>query len=235
MPHFKAVFDPISPTLQGLIVSSILLPASISSFLAGPVSDRISRKYTFALGSAIFCAGAALECAAINLPMLFVGRCISGVGEGLFFSTATVYVAEIAPAATRGRLLAVQQLLVTIGLASGLTLRFRFRYCTDISKQGFSSPMVQSTFPTAYPGVFLLACKPAFLRCSPLARTSSRTRHGGFDTLDVTKKPFPHGHASDTRPQKQKRKKSPQSVANSENIHQLGHLARTRRTCGRRT
>jgi MFS family permease len=119
MPQFKDAFDPISPTLQGLIVSAILITASIASLVAGPLSDKISRTRTFALGGLIFAIGSMVECASFVLPMLIVGRCIAGVGEGLFLSTITVYVCEIAPTAIRGSLACTVQLYITIGIATG--------------------------------------------------------------------------------------------------------------------
>lgn len=51
--------------------------------------------------------------------MLLIGRYIAEVGEGFFFSVVTVYVAEISPAALRGRLSGCIQLLVIIGIAAG--------------------------------------------------------------------------------------------------------------------
>ena len=119
MPQFVEVFKPISPTLHGLIVSSILLTASTASFLAGPLSNRISRTYTMALGGTIFCIGSALQGAAMALPMLLTGRLIAGVGEGFFFSAVTIYVTEISPPKLRGRLSSCMQLLVTVGVAAG--------------------------------------------------------------------------------------------------------------------
>ena len=119
MPQFQRAFAPISPTLHGLIVSSILITGSSFSFLAGPISDHISRTYTFALGGAIFAAGSALAASAHSLTQLFIGRCVAGAGEGLFLSTITVYTCEIAPTAIRGTLACFTQLFVTIGIASG--------------------------------------------------------------------------------------------------------------------
>ncbi|KII89140.1 hypothetical protein PLICRDRAFT_109396 [Plicaturopsis crispa FD-325 SS-3] len=119
MPQFKDRFDPISPTLQGLIVSSILIPAALASLVAGPLSDRISRTRTIAIGGAVFSIGSVLACAASDLAMLFVGRCIAGVGEGLFLSVVTVYICEIAPSNLRGTLCCTLQLLITIGIAAG--------------------------------------------------------------------------------------------------------------------
>lgn len=121
MSQFEEQFSSISPTLQGLIVSTILITASIFSFLAGPLSNRISRIYTIALGGLVFAAGSAISASAYSLAQLFVGRAITGAGEGLFLSTITVYTCEIAPASVRGRLSCVTQLGVTLGVASGMS------------------------------------------------------------------------------------------------------------------
>lgn len=120
MEQFKDVFGELSPIIQGLVVSSILLPAALASLAAGSLADRISRTRTFTIGGAIFALGAVLECAANNLAMLIVGRCIAGVGEGLFLSMITVYICEIAPTAIRGRLSCTMQLFVVIGVALGM-------------------------------------------------------------------------------------------------------------------
>lgn len=122
MPHFVAHFSKtgaLSTTVQGLIVSAILITASMASLVSGPLSDHISRTRTISLGGFIFAAGSVISCAANALPMLLVGRCIVGIGEGLFLSAVTVYAVEIAPASARGRLGSVVQLLITMGIASG--------------------------------------------------------------------------------------------------------------------
>ncbi|KAI5119490.1 hypothetical protein M0805_009514 [Coniferiporia weirii] len=119
MPQFLEQFAPITATLQGLVVSSILITAAVASVLAGPLSDRISRTYTFSLGSAIFAVGSTIVASSSTLAQLLVGRCIAGVGEGLFLSVIIVYHCEIAPSAIRGSLACTLQLLITIGIASG--------------------------------------------------------------------------------------------------------------------
>ncbi|THX96328.1 general substrate transporter [Aureobasidium pullulans] len=119
MPTFLDSFGPLSSTIHGILVSSILIPASLTSFFAGNVADYLGRIKTCSIGGLIFATGTALESGAQNLAMLFVGRCITGVGEGLFLSTLVVYVCEIAPARQRGVLASVQQLLVTMGIAVG--------------------------------------------------------------------------------------------------------------------
>lgn len=119
MSQFTYYFGSFSSTVHGLLVSSILVPASLTSFFAGSVADKFGRTLTISIGALIYALGTALEAAAQDLVMLFVGRCITGVGEGLFLSTLVVYVIEIAPARERGVLASVQQLLVTMGICAG--------------------------------------------------------------------------------------------------------------------
>lgn len=85
----KYVGNP-SPTIHGIIVSSILIPAAISSFFAGKVADALGRPRGIAIGSFIFAVGAALEGASVHIGMFIVGRVVEGIGEGLYLGTLVV-------------------------------------------------------------------------------------------------------------------------------------------------
>ncbi|KAJ7094404.1 general substrate transporter [Mycena epipterygia] len=119
MSQFEDQFGSISATVQGLLVSSIIATAALSSVGSGALSDRISRTYTISLGAFVFSVGCAIACSAKALPQLFIGRCITGFGEGLFISSITVYVMEISPASQRGRAMTTVQLFNTVGVAAG--------------------------------------------------------------------------------------------------------------------
>ena len=84
MPNFTKVFGSLSPTVHGAVVSSILIPAAITSFFAGNLADQIGRVRTIALGGFVYCLGAIIELAAIHIAMFVVGRAIAGIGEGFF-------------------------------------------------------------------------------------------------------------------------------------------------------
>ncbi|KAJ4361830.1 hypothetical protein N0V83_010771 [Neocucurbitaria cava] len=114
----KYVGNP-SPTIHGLIVSSILIPAATSSFFAGKVADHLGRPRGIAIGSFIFAIGAALEAASVHIGMFVVGRVVEGVGEGLYLGTLVVYVCEISPPRHRGALATGPQLFITLGLVTG--------------------------------------------------------------------------------------------------------------------
>ncbi|KAJ7849804.1 general substrate transporter [Mycena olivaceomarginata] len=119
MPQFENQFGSVSATVQGLLVSSIIATAALSSLFSGALSDRISRTYTISLGAFVFSVGCTIACSATALPQLFIGRCIAGFGEGIFISSITVYVMEISPASKRGRTMTTVQLFNTVGVASG--------------------------------------------------------------------------------------------------------------------
>lgn len=121
MPQFEAHFEHLAPAKHGIIVSSILLTASVVSLLAGPLADRISRTYTLALSGVVIAVGEALCVGAGRgqLAVFIAGRCITGAGAGLLASPMTTYTCEIAPTHIRGRLCVTAQLFITIGIAAG--------------------------------------------------------------------------------------------------------------------
>ncbi|GAA5975420.1 hypothetical protein JCM11641_004258 [Rhodosporidiobolus odoratus] len=124
MQQFKGVFGELSPLLRGVVVSIILVPSGATGVLAGSVADRLSRKRTIALGSAIFAAGSAISAAsATSLAVLLVGRCVSGAGEGLFLGCLGVYLCEISPRHLRSQMLLLQQAFCTGAIA------FAFFFC----------------------------------------------------------------------------------------------------------
>ncbi|KAK0630320.1 putative transporter [Bombardia bombarda] len=119
MESFEQYVGNPSPTIHGLIVSSILIPAAISSFLAGRLADALGRSRGIAIGALIFAIGCTLEAAAAHIAMFIVGRVIEGAGEGLYLGTLVVYICEIAPPKHRGALTTGPQLLITLGLMAG--------------------------------------------------------------------------------------------------------------------
>lgn len=119
MTPFISAFGSQSPTIHGLIVSAILIPAAFSSFFAGRVADTLGRPTTISIGALIFGLGAALEAAAVHIAMFVVGRVIEGLGEGLYLGTLVVYICEISPPSQRGPLTSGPQFFITLGVVVG--------------------------------------------------------------------------------------------------------------------
>lgn len=90
MKNYTARFGSESAIIHGVIVSSILIPAAFSSCFAGRLADILGRPKGIAIGALIFGLGTALEAGAVKLAMFIVGRCIEGIGEGLYLGVLVV-------------------------------------------------------------------------------------------------------------------------------------------------
>jgi MFS family permease len=90
MPQFTTSIGALSPTAHGLVVSTILISAAISSFFGGHLANSVGRPKGIAIGAGVFGFGAAVEGGSVSLGMLIAGRAVKGIGEGLFLSTLVV-------------------------------------------------------------------------------------------------------------------------------------------------
>ena len=119
MPSFIQSFGNFSATLHGVIVSSILVSAMLTSLLGGILANRYGRPPMITLGSLIFGIGAAIETTSVKLAMFIIGRLIKGVGEGIFLMTVYVLVAEVSPAKRRGIVTNIAQIMISLGIVLG--------------------------------------------------------------------------------------------------------------------
>jgi len=106
----------LSPAMLGVTVASALWGTVIGSLVAGPPSDRYGRILCLrALG--ILYVLSAIGCAlALNWSSLVTFRVIGGLAIGGSSVIGPMYIAEIAPAAKRGRLVGFFQFNVVFGI-----------------------------------------------------------------------------------------------------------------------
>ncbi|KAL9040077.1 MAG: hypothetical protein Q9180_002141 [Flavoplaca navasiana] len=160
MPGFLESFGALSPTVHGLVVSSILLPAAFTSFFAGHLADKVGRLNAITIGAVIYAVGAAVEAGAVSLTMFIPGRALAGIGEGFFLSTVVVYICEICPPERRGPVASLVQLLTTFGIPAGYFI------C-------YGSVNIESSYSWRIPFILqallavALACTCRFLPSSP--------------------------------------------------------------------
>jgi sugar porter (SP) family MFS transporter len=107
----------LSTEIEELVVSVVLVGAMAGALIGGAVADRIGRRATLVWASIIFIAGSLLAPLAPNAFTLIVARVIIGAGIGFTSVTAPVYVSELAPPQSRGMLIGLYQLALTIGIA----------------------------------------------------------------------------------------------------------------------
>jgi sugar porter (SP) family MFS transporter len=110
----------LSPTLQGFAVAIALLGCAVGAYLAGRVADRIGRTRTMILGAILFLVSSIGAGLAVGVGDFMVWRVIGGLGIGVASVVSPTYIAEVVPAARRGRLGSLQQLAITLGIFAAL-------------------------------------------------------------------------------------------------------------------
>lgn len=128
-PAYNDYFNTPDSLTQGGITSSMAGGSFLGSLVSGLLSDRFGRKFVISLSSVVWIIGAAIQCSAQNIGQLIAGRLIAGIAIGFASSQVPVYVAELAPAKIRGRLVGLFQWSVTWGIM----IMFYISYgCTKI-------------------------------------------------------------------------------------------------------
>ncbi|KAH7128138.1 general substrate transporter [Dendryphion nanum] len=99
----------------GAVVSVFTGGAFFGAMAAGPMGDRLGRKWTIFIGAVVFTLGGALQTGAQALSYLYSGRAIAGIGVGTLCMIVPLYQAELAHPSIRGRVTALQQFMLGIG------------------------------------------------------------------------------------------------------------------------
>lgn len=114
--YLREDFD-LTPVTEGLVVTSLLFPgATVGALLGGPVADRIGRKKSLVLAGVVFSVATVACALAPNVIFLVAGRVALGYAVGVASVVVPLYLAEMAPASQRGRIVTVNQLMLVIGL-----------------------------------------------------------------------------------------------------------------------
>ncbi len=101
----------------GWVVSCLTLTATLAMMISGPLSDRLGRRLILKYAAILFAISAIGSALAPSFWFLVVARMIGGFGVGAALILAPMYIAEIAPATMRGRLVSFNQLNIVIGIS----------------------------------------------------------------------------------------------------------------------
>ncbi|MCZ7638156.1 MAG: sugar porter family MFS transporter [Verrucomicrobia bacterium] len=109
--HFE-----LTPALKGWASSSALLGCVIGVSFAGAFSDWLGRKKTLVLAGVLFLVSSIGTAVPQTLTQLVVFRILAGVGVGVASMASPMYIAEVAPAHWRGRMVSVNQFAIVSGM-----------------------------------------------------------------------------------------------------------------------
>ena len=101
----------------GWAVASLTLTSTLAMMTAGPISDRFGRKPVLSVAAVLFTVSALASAIAPDYLTLVIARMLGGFGVGAALIIAPMYIAEIAPADIRGRMVSFNQLNIVIGIS----------------------------------------------------------------------------------------------------------------------
>src|ERR1700761_2531819 len=155
---------------EGFATGILAIGAIAGCILAGRVADKYGRRPGLMLAASLFAASSLAMALAPTRDFFLVARFAAGAGVGMASMLSPMYISEIAPAAIRGRLVAMNQLTIVLGILITNLVNYTLRNNgTDAWRLMFGLGVIPS-------GLFLLGAW--FLPESPrwLLRNSLESR-----------------------------------------------------------
>lgn len=114
----------LDPAQLGLTVSSLLPGCAVGAFLAGRFADVFGRRKVLMAAAILFILSAIGSGAAPSAAVLVVARFLAGAAVGAASVLSPAYISEVTPAAVRGRLASVQQVMIISGLTGAFVANY---------------------------------------------------------------------------------------------------------------
>jgi MFS transporter, SP family, arabinose:H+ symporter len=106
----------LTPRMHGIAIGAALYGTVLGSLTGSWPADRFGRRPTLLAIGVLFLASAVASALAPNVGVFIAARFIGGIGIGISTVAAPLYISEIAPPAQRGRLAAMFQFNIVLGI-----------------------------------------------------------------------------------------------------------------------
>ncbi|MBO0360557.1 sugar porter family MFS transporter [Hymenobacter sp. BT186] len=115
LPFLRQQFG-LTAWWEGFLTGSLALGCMAGCLVAGQLADRYGRRPGLLLAAGIFLVSSVGMAVAPGLGLFVVARFAAGIGVGMASMLSPLYIAEVSPAAVRGRNVAINQLTIVIGI-----------------------------------------------------------------------------------------------------------------------
>lgn len=113
---YEIYFHLTSPAVVGWANSCALVGCLLGSLLSGALAERLGRRPLLLASAVLFAVSSAFTGFAHVFGVFIFWRIAGGVAIGLSSNISPMYIAEISPAAIRGRLVTLNQFAVVVGI-----------------------------------------------------------------------------------------------------------------------
>ena len=117
--------------MKGWASGCVLIGCAAGVLLVGPLSDRFGRKRALVLSAVLFLISAVGTALPHDVRAFILFRILGGIGIGVASVATPMYIAEIAPARQRGRLVAANQIAIVSGIAATSFINYLIAGCGD--------------------------------------------------------------------------------------------------------
>ncbi len=101
---------------KGWVASCALLGCILGAAGAGVLSDALGRKKVLLLSAVLFTVSALGAALPSSVTQFVIARILGGLGIGMASMVSPLYIAEVAPARIRGRMVSLNQLAIVSGM-----------------------------------------------------------------------------------------------------------------------
>ncbi|AAK79313.1 sugar porter (SP) family MFS transporter [Clostridium acetobutylicum] len=160
LPGINATWH-VSSWLEGFITSGLFVGAMIGASLMASLADRFGRRRMIMWSAIVFALGALGSAVSTSTNLLIGARVILGVAVGGASALVPMYMGEISPAETRGKLSGLNQLMITVGMLFSYGVNFAFAGAFEGWRWMLGGAMVPAMVLLI--GTFILPESPRFL------------------------------------------------------------------------
>jgi SP family arabinose:H+ symporter-like MFS transporter len=112
----------------GIAAGSLLAGCVLGAAIGGWLSDRFGRKRILLFSAALFALSSLGAALPHNLPQFAAARFAGGIAIGIASLLAPLYIAEVSPAAIRGRLVSLNQMAIVTGILLSYLVSWVFSF-----------------------------------------------------------------------------------------------------------
>lgn len=143
IPFIKPYYQ-LTEAQLGWTGSSLYVGCIIGALSTGYLTDKFGRKLPLTAAAFIFMLSSVLMGWADSYSMLIFWRIVAGMGVGAASMLSPLYIAEVSPAAIRGRMVSINQLTVVIGILLAYTSNYLLADAENNWRWMFTSGAVPS-------------------------------------------------------------------------------------------